>query len=171
MIIDFDGHSPSVSDSSFVAPNATLIGRVTLEEQTSIWFGAVLRGDVEDIIVRTGANIQDLAMVHADMGFKADIGEYVTVGHHATVHGCTVGAGSLIGINAVVLNGAKIGANCIIGANALVPEGMEIPPYSLVVGSPAKVKRTLSEEQVALVRMGTDHYIKNGERFKSLLEG
>jgi carbonic anhydrase/acetyltransferase-like protein (isoleucine patch superfamily) len=171
MIIDFDGYSPSVSGSSFVAPNATLIGRVTLEEQTSIWFGAVLRGDVEDIVVRKGANIQDLAMVHADMGFKADIGEYVTVGHHATVHGCTVGAGSLIGINAVVLNGAKIGENCIIGANALVPEGMEIPPYSLVVGSPAKVKRTLSEEQVALVRMGTDHYIKNGERFKALLEG
>jgi carbonic anhydrase/acetyltransferase-like protein (isoleucine patch superfamily) len=110
-------------------------------------------------------------MVHADMGFKADIGEYVTVGHHATVHGCTVGAGSLIGINAVVLNGAKIGENSIVGANALVPEGMDIPPYSLVVGSPAKVKRTLSEEQVALVRMGTDHYIKNGERFKALLEG
>jgi len=171
MIIDFDGYSPSVSDTSFVAPNATLIGRVRLEEQTSIWFGAVLRGDVEDIIVRKGANIQDLAMVHADMGFKADIGEYVTVGHHATVHGCTVGAGSLIGINAVVLNGAKIGENSIVGANALVPEGMDIPPYSLVVGSPAKVKRTLSEEQVALVRMGTDHYIKNGERFKALLEG
>ena len=171
MIIDFDGYSPSVSDTSFVAPNATLIGRVRLEEQTSIWFGAVLRGDVEDIIVRKGANIQDLAMVHADMGFKADIGEYVTVGHHAIVHGCTVGAGSLIGINAVVLNGAKIGENSIVGANALVPEGMDIPPYSLVVGSPAKVKRTLSEEQVALVRMGTDHYIKNGERFKALLEG
>jgi carbonic anhydrase/acetyltransferase-like protein (isoleucine patch superfamily) len=170
MIINCDGHSPSVSDTSFVAPNATLIGRVTLEEQTSIWFGAVLRGDVEDIIVRKGANIQDLAMVHADMGFKADIGEYATVGHHATVHGCTVGAGSLIGINAVVLNGAKIGENSIVGANALVPEGMDIPPYSLVVGSPAKVKRTLSEEQVALVRMGTDHYIKNGERFKALLE-
>lgn len=109
-------------------------------------------------------------MVHADMGFKADIGEYVTVGHHATVHGCTIGSGSLIGINAVVLNGAKIGKNCIVGANALVPEGMEIPDNSLVIGAPAKVKRTLSDEQIAMVRMGTEHYVQNGARFKALLE-
>lgn len=170
MIVPFNGNTPAIAKNAFVAPNATLIGKVTIAEDASIWFQCVLRGDVEDIIVRKGANVQDLAMVHADMGFKADIGEYVTVGHHATVHGCTIGSGSLIGINAVVLNGAKVGKNCIVGANALVPEGMEIPDNSLVVGAPAKVKRTLSDEQIALVRMGTDHYIQNGKRFKALLD-
>lgn len=170
MIIPFNGSTPLIAENAFVAPNATIIGKVSIAEDASVWFQSVLRGDVEDIIVRKGANVQDLAMVHADMGFKADIGEYVTVGHHATIHGCTIGSGSLIGINAVVLNGAKIGKNCIIGANALVPEGMEIPDNSLVVGAPAKVKRTLSDEQIAMVRMGTEHYIKNGARFKALFE-
>lgn len=170
MIIPFNGNTPEIASTAFVAPNATVIGNVFIAEDASVWFQSVLRGDVEAIVVGKGANVQDLAMIHADPGFKADIGEYVTVGHHATVHGCTIGSGSLVGINAVVLNGAKIGKNCIVGANALVPEGMEIPDNSLVVGAPAKVKRTLSDEQVAMVRMGTEHYIQNGARFKALFE-
>lgn len=170
MIVSFDGHTPNIAEDAFVAPNATIIGRVSLAEGSSVWFQSVLRGDVETITVQKGANIQDLAMVHADPGFKVEIGAFATIGHHATVHGCTIGAGALVGINAVVLNGALVGEGSLIGANALVPEGMQIPPKSLVVGSPAQVKRTLTDEQVAMIRLGADHYIQNGERFKALFE-
>ncbi len=132
-------------DHVFVADNATLIGDVVLENNVSIWFGAVVRGDVDSIRIGEGSNVQDCAVLHADPGFPLTLGKRVTLGHHAMVHGCTVGDGSLIGINAVVLNGAKIGKGCIVGANALVPEGMQIPDGSLVVGSPAKIKRQLDE--------------------------
>ena len=134
MIVSFDGHTPDIADDAFIAPNATIIGRVSVAEGCSIWFQSVLRGDVETITVQKGANIQDFAMVHADPGSKVEIGAFATIGHHATVHGCTIGAGALVGINAVVLNGAVVGEGSLIGANALVPEGMQIPPKSLVVG-------------------------------------
>ena len=166
MIIPFNGSIPLIADNAFVAPNATIIGKVSIAEDASVWFQCVLRGDVEDIVVRKGANVQDLAMVHADMGFKADIGEYVTVGHHATIHGCTIGSGSLIGINAVVLNGAKIGKNCIIGANALVTENKVIPERSLVLGSPGKIVRQVTDEEIEHIKENARDYVENFKKYK-----
>ena len=149
----------------FIAPNAAVIGNVTLHENVSIWFGCVLRADVEPIEVGAGSNIQDCTVMHADPGFPMIVGENVTVGHSAMLHGCTIGDGSLIGINAVVLNGAKIGKSCLIGANALVTEGMEIPDGSLVLGSPAKIRSTLSPEQQMAIKGNAEHYVANAKRF------
>ena len=150
----------------FVAANATVIGNVILHDCASVWFNVVIRGDNDPIIIGEGSNIQDGAVLHTDPGFTLKIGQNVTVGHKAMLHGCEVGDGSLIGINAVVLNGAKIGKGCLIGANALVPEGMEIPDYSLVVGSPAKIKRTLNAEQVQGLLQNAQHYVENMRRYK-----
>ena len=152
-------------DGHFIAANAAVIGQVVLEAGSSVWFSCVLRGDAERIHVGAGANIQDGAVVHADPGFPAQIGPRVTVGHNAMVHGCQIGEGSLIGIGAVVLNGAKIGKGCLIGAGALVTEGMEIPDGSLVLGSPAKVRRSLNAEQQAALVHAADHYIGNAGRY------
>jgi carbonic anhydrase/acetyltransferase-like protein (isoleucine patch superfamily) len=149
----------------FIAPNAAVIGDVTLHENVSIWFGCVLRGDAELIVVGAGSNIQDCTVMHADAGFPMIVGENVTVGHSAMLHGCTIGDGSLVGINAVVLNGAKIGKGCLIGASALVTEGMEIPDGSLVLGSPAKIRSTLSPEQQLAIKGNSEHYIANAKRF------
>ncbi|MGI1669456.1 MAG: gamma carbonic anhydrase family protein [Neptuniibacter sp.] len=157
-------------EEHFVANNATVIGNVELKDRCSIWFNVVIRGDNDPIVVGEGSNIQDGAVLHTDPGFPLTIGQDVTVGHKAMLHGCEVGDGSLIGINAVVLNGVKIGKSCLIGANALVPEGMEIPDYSLVVGSPAKIKRTLSEEQAAGIKENAEHYVDNMRRFNQGLE-
>lgn len=154
----------------FVAHNATVIGNVQLHDRSSIWFNVVIRGDNDPIIIGEGSNIQDGAVLHTDPGYTLSIGRDVTVGHQAMLHGCSVGDGSLIGIGAVVLNGAKIGKGCLIGANALVPENMEIPDYSLVVGSPARVKRTLSEEQVAGLLENARHYVENMRRFNRSFE-
>ena len=152
-------------DEHFVADNATVIGNVELKNRSSIWFNVVIRGDNDPIVIGEGSNIQDGAVLHTDPGFSLIVGQDVTVGHQAMLHGCEVGDGSLIGIGAVVLNGVKIGKGCLIGANALVPEGMEIPDFSLVVGSPAKIKRTLSEEQVAGLKENAEHYVENMRRF------
>lgn len=154
-----------IGQEHFVAANATVIGNVELHDRSSIWFNAVIRGDNDPIIIGEGSNIQDGAVLHTDPGFTLSIAENVTVGHMAMLHGCEVGEGSLIGIGAVVLNGAKIGKGCLIGANALVPEGMVVPDYSLVVGSPAKVKSTLSAEQVAGLQQNAEHYVENMRRF------
>ncbi|WP_286236722.1 gamma carbonic anhydrase family protein [Neptuniibacter halophilus] len=151
----------------FVADNATVIGNVELHDRSSIWFNVVIRGDNDPIIIGPGSNVQDGAVLHTDPGYTLRLGADVTVGHMAMLHGCEVGDGSLIGIGAVVLNGAKIGKGCLIGANALVPEGMEIPDHSLVVGSPAKVKRTLNAEQVAGLQENARHYVENMRRFNS----
>jgi carbonic anhydrase/acetyltransferase-like protein (isoleucine patch superfamily) len=132
---------------SWVAPNATLVGKVKLEPGASVWFNAVLRGDNELIHIGENSNVQDGTVMHTDMGFPLNIGTGVTIGHKAMLHGCTVGDYSLIGINAVILNGAKIGKYCIIGANSLIGEGKEIPDGSLVMGSPGKVVRELTEPQ------------------------
>ncbi|MFT4875031.1 gamma carbonic anhydrase family protein, partial [Congregibacter sp.] len=161
-VLDGDGH--------FVAPNAAVIGRVTLGDKSSVWFSCVLRADVESIEVGAGSNIQDGTVIHADLGFPARIGENVTVGHNAMIHGCTIGDGSLVGINAVILNGATIGKGCLIGANALVTEGMDIPDGSLVMGSPAVVRRTLSADQQAMLALNAGHYSSNAARFNSELE-
>ena len=150
---------------SWVAPNATLIGKVRLEAGASVWFGAVLRGDNELIHIGENSNVQDGAVMHTDMGSPLTLGTGVTVGHNAMLHGCMVGDYSLVGINAVVLNGARIGKHCIIGANALIAEGKEIPDGSLVVGSPGKVVRELSEQQKKLLEASAAHYVQNARRY------
>ena len=150
---------------SWTAPNATLIGKVRLEEGASVWFNAVLRGDNELILIGKHSNVQDGAVMHTDMGYPLTLGTGVTIGHNAMLHGCTVGDYSLIGINAVILNGAKIGKHCIIGANSLIGEGKEIPDGSLVMGSPGKVVRDLTDEQKKLLEASAAHYVKNGQRY------
>lgn len=150
---------------SWVAPNATLVGKVKLEPGASVWFNAVLRGDNELIHIGESSNVQDGTVMHTDMGFPLNIGKGVTIGHNAMLHGCSVGDYSLIGINAVVLNGAKIGKYCIIGANSLIGEGKEIPDGSLVMGSPGKVVRELNEQQKKMLEASAAHYVHNAQRY------
>jgi carbonic anhydrase/acetyltransferase-like protein (isoleucine patch superfamily) len=157
--------SVDVHPESWVAPNATLVGKVKLEQGASVWFGAVLRGDNELIHIGEQSNVQDGTVMHTDMGSPLTLGKGVTIGHNAMLHGCTVGDYSLIGINAVVLNGAKIGKYCIIGANTLIGEGKEIPDGSLVVGSPGKVVRELSEAQKNMLEASAAHYVHNAQRY------
>lgn len=154
----------------FIAPNAAVIGDVTLHDKASIWFSAVLRGDADAIVIGPGSNVQDGAVLHTDPGLTLEVGANVTVGHQAMLHGCKVGDGTLIGINAVVLNGAVIGKNCLIGANALITEGTEIPDGSMVLGAPAKVVKTLSEEQQQLLGLGSEHYQHNARYFAEQLQ-
>ena len=167
MIIDFDNKQLKTDGDDFwIAPNATVIGNVQLLKDASVWFNAVLRGDVELITVGQGSNVQDGAIIHTDPGFPCTIGKNVTVGHLAMLHGCEIGDGSLIGIGSVILNGAKIGKNCIIGSKALVTEGMEIPDGAMVLGIPGKVKKILNEEEQSVVSLGAEHYIQNYKKYK-----
>ncbi len=159
-----------IGEGHFVAPTASVIGNVTLMAKTSIWFSCVLRGDAERIQVGKGSNIQDGAVMHADPGFPLLVGQNVTVGHNAMLHGCIIGDGSLIGINAVILNGVKIGDSCLIGANSLVPEGTEIPDGSLVMGSPAKVKRILTIDERELLLQNSAHYVTNAKFYREYLK-
>ena len=169
MIIDFDNKKLETDGDDFwIAPNATVIGNVQLLKDASVWFNAVLRGDVELITVGQGSNVQDGAIIHTDPGFPCTIGKNVTVGHLAMLHGCEIGDGSLIGIGSVILNGAKIGKNCIIGSKALVTEGMEIPDGAMVLGIPGKVKKILNEEEQSVVSLGAEHYIQNYKKYKQL---
>ncbi|MDB5982002.1 MAG: hypothetical protein JWQ69_3017 [Pseudomonas sp.] len=150
---------------SWVAPTATLIGKVKLEAGASVWFGAVLRGDNELIHIGENSNVQDGTVMHTDMGSPLNIGKSVTIGHNVMLHGCTVGDYSLIGINSVILNGAKIGKYCIIGANSLIGEGKEIPDGSLVMGSPGKVVRELTDGQKKMLEASAAHYVHNAQRY------
>ena len=159
------GKVPSLGHDCFVADNATLVGDVVLGSRCSIWFNAVLRGDIEGIELGDETNIQDGSVLHTDEGFPLQIGNRVTVGHKAMLHGCRIGDGSLVGINAVVLNGVQIGKHCLIGANALVTEGKIIPDRSLVLGSPGRVIRTLTDEEVIALRDAASHYVSTGERY------
>jgi carbonic anhydrase/acetyltransferase-like protein (isoleucine patch superfamily) len=153
-------------DRHWIAPTATVIGRVTLLADASVWWGAVVRGDNERITVGRGSNVQDNAVLHTDPGFPLDIGPGVTIGHQAMLHGCTIGENSLIGIGAVVLNGAKIGRNCLIGAMAFIGEGKVIPDNSLVKGIPGKVVGTVTEDQAERMRAGTAAYVRNWQRYR-----
>ena len=153
------------SNGNFIAPNASVMGNVELLADASVWFGVVIRGDAEKIIVGAGSNIQDASVLHADPGYPLLIGNNVTVGHKAMLHGCIIGDDSLIGINAVVLNVAKIGKHCLIGANTLVTENTEIPDGSMVLGSPGKIVRQLSEEQRQALTLSAQHYVLNAQRF------
>jgi len=159
-----------VGEGQFIAPGAAVIGDVTLQANSSVWFNCVLRVDAERIEVGQGSNIQDGSVLHADPGFPMVVGRDVTVGHNAMLHGCSIGDGSLVGIGAVVLNGAKVGRNCLIGANALVTEGMEIPDGSLVLGMPAKIRGELDEQQQAALQVNAEHYVANAARYLADLE-
>ena len=150
----------------FIADNATVIGSVIIEQNVSIWFNVVVRGDNDPIHIGEGTNIQDGTVLHTDAGIPLTIGKYVTVGHQAMLHGCEIGDNSLIGINAVVLNRARIGKNCIIGANALIPEGKVIPDNSMVMGSPGKVVREITEQNAMLIKMSALHYVENFKRYQ-----
>ena len=161
-----DGVEPEVDASAWIAPGAHVVGRVILRARSSVWFGAVLRGDNEPIELGEGSNVQELCCLHTDPGFPLVIGRDVTVGHRAMLHGCTVGDGALIGMGATVLNGATVGEGAVVGAGALVPEGRSIPPGALVVGMPAKAVRELTEEQRAAFRAGAARYVENARRFR-----
>jgi carbonic anhydrase/acetyltransferase-like protein (isoleucine patch superfamily) len=150
----------------YIAPNATLIGDVILEDRASVWFNVVIRGDNDTITIGAGSNIQDGSVLHTDTGVKLTLGPSVSVGHLVMLHGCTIGEGSLIGIKAVILNHAVIGRECLIGANTLIAERKVIPDRSLVLGSPGKVVRTLSDEEVAGLYRIASHYVENGERYR-----
>lgn len=150
---------------SWVAPTATLIGKVKLEAGASVWFGAVLRGDNELIHIGENSNVQDGTVMHTDMGSPLNIGKGVTIGHNVMLHGCTIGDYSLIGINSVILNGAQIGKHCLIGANSLIGEGKVIPDGSLVMGSPGKVIRELTDVQKKMLEASAAHYVHNAQRY------
>lgn len=169
MIYQLEDAVPQIHASAWVAENATLAGQITLQKDVSIWFNAVLRAEHAPITVGEGSNIQDGTVCHVDPGMPLTIGRSVTVGHKVMLHGCTIGDESLIGINAVILNGAKIGRNCLIGANSLISEGKEIPDGSLVMGSPGKIVRTLSEAQMEGLKASAMHYVENGRRYKASL--
>ncbi|KAL9185094.1 hypothetical protein ACHAXT_002871 [Thalassiosira profunda] len=162
---------PKIAANCWVAPNAAVVGNVIMQEQSSVWFGATVRGDnAEPITIGERTNVQDGAVLHADAGIPLTIGSGVTIGHQAMLHGCTVGENSLIGIGATVLNKSVIGSNCVVGAHCLIPENKTIPDGSLVVGSPGKVVRQLSEEQIEALKQGAEHYVKNQEWFNEALE-
>jgi carbonic anhydrase/acetyltransferase-like protein (isoleucine patch superfamily) len=169
-IYELDLVAPRVATSAWVADSAQVMGNVELAEDTSIWFGVIIRGDTETITIGRGSNIQDGSVLHADIGKPLTVGEYVTVGHQVMLHGCTIGDGSLIGIGAIVLNGAKVGRGCIVGAGALVTEGKEFPDGSMIIGSPAKAVRELSAEQQDALKMGALSYSENARRFKGGLK-
>ena len=169
MFYDLENKKVKNSGDNWVAPNAAVIGDVTLEKNTSIWFNVTLRGDIENIYIGEGSNIQDGSVLHTDPGYPLKVGKNVTVGHLAMLHGCSIGNNSLIGIGTVILNNAKIGNNCIIGANALITENKEIPENSLVVGSPGKIIRQVTDDEVKLITENAMHYQKNWKRYSRSL--
>lgn len=169
-IYQLDEHTPQIDESAWLAESADVMGAVSLAAQTSVWFGAVIRGDTETITIGEGSNVQDLAVIHADNGMPVVVGKHVTVGHKVMLHGCTIGDESLIGIGAIVLNGVRIGKNCLVGAGSLVTEGKEFPDGSMILGSPAKVVRQLSLEQIEGLRASARHYINNARRYQAGLK-
>ena len=170
MIYSLDNGTPEYGDNVYIAPNASIIGDVVLGDSVGVWFGAVLRGDNERITIGDGTNVQDCCVMHTDPGCPLTLGNNVTVGHKAVLHGCTVDDGSLIGINAVVLNNALVGKNCLIGANALITDGKQIPDNSLVVGSPGRVVRNLNQNEIDMLSRFNKSYIDKIRRYKSSLK-
>lgn len=162
-------HAPQIDPESWIAPNATVIGRVRLEKNASIWWNATLRGDTDLLIVGENSNIQDGSVLHTDPGLQLVVGRNVTVGHMVMMHGCTIGDGALIGIGSIILNRAVIGGNCLVGAGTLVPEGKVYPERSLIMGSPGKIVRELSDEEVARLGGGAGRYVQNWQRYRKEL--
>lgn len=168
-IHSLDGVMPELADACWIAGSADVIGRVRLAHNASVWFGAVLRGDNELILVGEGSNVQDGCVLHTDMGAPLTIGRNCTIGHRAILHGCSIGDNSLVGMGAAILNHAVIGKNCLIGANALIAEGKVIPDNSLVVGAPGKVVRPIDDEGVAALTRAAEGYVRNWQRFAASL--
>ena len=162
----FENSTPEIKETSFVAPNASLIGRVKIGENSSVWFNTVLRGDMESITIGNESNIQDLSMGHADPGFPLVLGNRVTIGHHCVIHGCKIGDDCLIGMGAIIMNGVRIGRGSIIGAGAVLLEGMEIPEFSMVIGSPAKIKKTYDESILDNIRKSAKIYVKRSISYR-----
>lgn len=165
MIHTLENRTPLLKGDNFVAPNATVIGRVTLEAQASVWFNCVLRGDCDEIIVGEGSNIQDGSVLHTDVGFQLRVGPNCTIGHMVMLHGCEIGEGSLVGIKAVILNGSKIGKNSLVGAGSLIPERKSYPDGVLIMGTPGKVVRELSSQEIQNLQLNAQFYRENAKRY------
>ena len=166
MIYDLEKNVPEISTDSWVASNAIIIGKVKLEKNSSVWFNAVLRGDIEKIVIGENSNIQDGSVLHTDPGYPLTVGKGVTVGHMVMLHGCEISDDTLIGIGSTILNKVKIGKNCIIGANTLVTENKVIPDNSLVLGSPGKVIRKVTDDEIKVICENAKHYVENSKRYK-----
>ncbi len=164
-VFELDGVTPEMHAESWVAESATVLGRVHMHKDSSVWFGATVRGDNDPVTIGEGSNIQDGSVLHTDVGYPVTIGKHCTIGHLVMLHGCEIGDGSLIGIGSIILNGAKIGKNCLIGAKSLITEGKVIPDGSMVMGAPGKVVRELKPEQIAGMQLGAHHYIENWKRY------
>ena len=169
-IYALDGVTPEIARDCFIAPDAVLIGKVRLKPSASVWFGAVLRGDNEWIEIGEGSNVQDNSTCHTDRGFPLTIGNDCTVGHNVILHGCTLEDGALVGMGSIVMNGAKIGRGAVVGAGSVITEGKQFPEYSLIIGSPARVIRTLTAEQATAMGRAALSYQRNGPRFKNGLK-
>jgi carbonic anhydrase/acetyltransferase-like protein (isoleucine patch superfamily) len=170
LIYDLGKQQAEVAADAFVAPTATLIGDVSLQPDSSIWFGAVLRGDIEQITIGRGSNIQDGSVCHTDPNNPCTVGDFVTVGHMAMLHGCEIGDGSLIGIGATLMNGSSVGKNCIVGAHALVTEGKKFPDNVVIMGAPAKVVRDITAEDRVALRANAERYVERAKRYKQELK-
>ena len=166
MIYDFEGHTPKIDPGSWVASNAVIIGRVELKKNSNIWFNTTLRGDLEPIIIGENSNVQDGSVIHTDPGCPTIVGKGVTIGHMVMLHGCEIADDCLIGIGSTILNKTKIGKNCIIGANALVTENKAIPERSLVLGSPGKVVRQVTDEEIEHIKENARDYVENFKKYK-----
>lgn len=171
MQYSLNGTKPTlIGEGHFIAPNAVVVGNVIMHANSSLWFGAVARGDNDPITIGEGSNVQDLSMLHTDVGVPLTIGKRCVIGHQVMLHGCNIGDGTLIGMHAIVLNRAVIGKECLIGAGALITEGKVIPDRSLVMGAPGKVVRQLTEEEVTKIRRNAEGYVKNAARFNAGLQ-
>jgi carbonic anhydrase/acetyltransferase-like protein (isoleucine patch superfamily) len=170
MIYTLDNRTPKFLGDYFIAENAAVIGSVTLHPNASVWFACTVRGDTDELVIGENSNIQDGTVVHTDPGLPLRIGRDVTVGHLCMLHGCEIGDNTLIGIKSVILNRAKIGRNCIIGANTLITEGKEIPDGSVVMGSPGKIVRQVTPDEVAMLREQAGHYVENARRYRQQLK-
>lgn len=162
---ELDGVRPQIDGDGWIAESATVLGRVTLKQNASVWFGATVRGDNDPIVIGENSNVQDGSVLHTDTDQPLTIGRDVTIGHMVMLHGCTIGDNTLIGIGSIILNGAKIGKNCLIGANTLITEGKEIPDGSMVMGAPGKVVRQLTEQQIGMITFSAHHYVENWKRY------
>lgn len=165
MLYSIDSFAPVLVGDNYVAPNATLIGRIRLERAASVWFNCVLRGDTDDIVVGEGSNVQDGSVLHTDPGLKLHIGAHCTIGHMVMLHGCEIGDGSLIGIKSVILNGARIGRNSLVGAGTLIPERKSFPDGVLIMGTPGKVVRELSPQDIQMMQINAQVYRDNARRY------
>jgi len=165
MIYDLDGQTADIAEDAFIAPNASVIGDVCLKSGASVWFGAVIRGDIEKITVGRGSNVQDGTVMHTDPDNPCTLGDYVTVGHMAMLHGCKVGDGSLVGIGATLLNGSRVGKRCIVGAHTLITEGKKFPDGVLIIGTPGKIVRELNDDDFARMRANADRYVTRAQRY------